>query len=221
MRPRASILLLTLLLAACGSEKTAPESTAKTEHAVKPTVTVPPAPQFYEGTPYWLTRSAHWPAVMEWTLGPEGEYVFDSLTLRLSGKVLQSFISGPKGKEHPLMCWFDLSVRPIPRKLIGYSFNIDSVVFHDPIKKRRLRSLPMLSSERHTEMGVVRTTFSNNLAVLYTPDLEEDQPLEPTVYITSVEKKTIKVTMAPITCTFLRQIKPEETPTDSLQWGPS
>lgn len=224
MRTRAHILpavLLLLSLSACGTEKTEPESAAKTDHTVKPTVTVPPPVQFYEGTPYWLTQSAQWPSFMEGALDPDGEFVKDSLILRLSGTALQSFISGPKGKEHPLMCWFELSVRPIPRKLIGYSFNIDSVVFHDPIKKKRLPALPMLSAERHTEMGVVRTTFTNNLAFLHTPDLEENQPLEPTVFLTSVDKKTMKITMAPITISFLREIKPTETPTDSLEWGPS
>jgi hypothetical protein len=59
------------------------------------------------------------------------------------------------------------------------------------------------------------------MAVIHSPELEEGQPLEPTVYITSVQKKTLKITMAPVNVSFIKEIKPEVIPTDSLKWGPS
>jgi hypothetical protein len=114
-----------------------------------------------------------------------------------------------------------LTVKPIPRKLVGYSYNLDSVIFHDPVKHKHLPALPMLSIERFTEAGTVRTKFSNNLSFVHTPDLVENQLLEPTVFITTVDKKSFRIKMEPMTVTFLRELKPEEIPTDSLQWGPS
>lgn len=158
---------------------------------------------------------------MHWSIGPDGEYTHDSLVMRLSGTVVQSFVAGPKGKEHPIMCWFELTVRPIPKQLVGYAFNIDSVIFFDPVKQVKLPTLLMLSSERHSELGVVRTRFSNNMARVYSPELEEGQALQPTVYITSVEKKSLSVTLAPMNISFIKEIKPEAIPTDSLKWGPS
>ncbi len=215
------VLILAMSCAACGrDDKPSPES-VKPEFESKPTVHVPPPVEHYVGTPLWLTKSPEWPAVMEWTLGPDGEYTHDSLVLRLSGAALQSFVAGPKAKHHPIMCWLELTVRPIPKQLVGNSFNIDSVVFFDPIKKKRMPALPMLSSERHSERGVVRTRFSNNMVVIHSPELEEGQPLEPTVFMTSVQKKTLKITMAPINVSFVTEIKPEVIPADSLKWGPS
>lgn len=223
MRQLGLLITLTLASAAigCGGADKPSPATGKRELEVKPTVHVPPPVQHYEGTPYWLIQSRRWPALLEWSIGPEGEYSHDSLTLRLGGTVVQSFVSGPKSKEHPIMCWFELTVRPIPRPLVGYSFNIDSVIFFDPLKKKYLPALPMLSSERHTDRGVVRTRFSNNLALLHSPNLVEGQPLEPAVYITSVEKKSIKVSLPSMNVSFIKEIKPEGTPTDSLKWGPT
>lgn len=207
-------------LVGCGSEDPSQVS-KKSDVEIKPTVHVPEPTKHYEGTPYWLVQSKNWPPLLEWSVGPDGEHTFDSLTLRLSGTVIQSFVSGPKSKDHPIMCWIDLVVRPIPRQLVGYSYNMDSVIFRDPVKKKTLPALPMLSIERYTELGVVRTRFSNNLSFVYTPDLVENQQLEPIVYITSVDKKSIKVTMTPMTVSFISEIKPEDTPIDSLKWGPS
>lgn len=215
---------VTLLLASavgCSKSEETAQQPARVPADRTPEVYIPPPVEHYEGTPYWLTQSAKWPALLEWTPSADGELEFDSLGLRISGNVIQSFLSGPKSDEHPIICWFELTVRPIPRKLIGYTFNIDSVIFFDPIKKIKLPTLPMLSSERHSEKGVVRTRFSNNLAFLYTPDLVENQLLEPTVYITTVERKSAKLSLSPLTVTFVREIKPEEIPTDSLRWGPS
>jgi hypothetical protein len=79
----------------------------------------------------------------------------------------------------------------------------------------------MLSVERYTEAGVVRTRFSNNLSFSHTPDLVENQPLEPIVYVTSVEKKSLKITMPPMNVSFLMELKQEEIPLDSMKWGPS
>lgn len=213
--------LLAVALTSCGSQEKAPEASKPSGIAGKPDIHVPPPTEHYDGTPFWLIQSKNWPTLLEWTFGPDGEYTQDSLNVRLSGTVIQSFVSGPKSKDHPIMCWYELTVRPLPRRLIGYALNIDSVVFYDPVKKITLPSLPMLSSERHTEKGVVRTRFTNNLAVMHTPNLEENQQLEPRIYLTSVEKKAIKITLPPTTVTFLREIAPEEIPTDSLKWGPS
>lgn len=213
--------LLAVALTSCGSQEKAPEVSKPSGIAGKPDIHVPPPTEHYDGTPFWLIQSKNWPTLLEWTFGPDGEYTQDSLNVRLSGTVIQSFVSGPKSKDHPIMCWYELTVRPLPRRLIGYALNIDSVVFYDPVKKITLPSLPMLSSERHTEKGVVRTRFTNNLAVMHTPNLEENQQLEPRIYLTSVEKKVIKITLPPTTVTFLREIAPEEIPTDSLKWGPS
>jgi len=210
-----------LVVSSCSGGDKKPEVSKKGDVDSKPTVYVPKPTQHYEGTPYWLVQSKTWPSLMEWTLGPEGERSHDSLSLRLSGTVVQSFVSGPKGKDHPIMCWFELTVRPIPKQLVGYAFNIDSVIFHDPIKKKFLPRLPMLSSERHTELGVVRTRFANNMAFIHSPDLDENQPLDPIIYLTSVDKKTIKITMPPLNVSFIKEIEPQEIPTDSLKWGPS
>lgn len=214
-------LTLAFFLSACGGGDDGPSIAKKAEEEIKPTVFVPKPTQFYEGTPYWEVQSRTWPQIMEWAMGPDGEYTFDSLTVRLSGTVIQSFVSGPKGKNHPLLCWFDLTVKPLPRRLIATSFNLDSVVFHDPLKKKNMPALPMLSIERYTDFATVRTKFSNNLSFVYTPDIVENQLLEPIVYLTGVDKKSIKIKMAPLTVTFLRELKQEAIPTDSLKWGPS
>jgi hypothetical protein len=215
------VLTVAALAIGCGSDDKPSPATVKTEEKPEPTVYKPPPPEHYDGTPYWLTRSNTWPTLLEFDLGSEVEYVHDSLSLRITGSAVQSFLSGPKGKEHPLTCSIELTVRPVPLKLVGRSFNVDSVVFFDPIKKIRLPALKMLSSERHTEKGVVRTRFTNNMAVVHSPDLTEGQPLEPGVYISAVGGKTIKVAMAPMSVKFLKEIKPDAIPTDSLKWGPS
>lgn len=215
------VLSMALLALGCGSDDKPSPATVKTEEKLNPTVYKPPPPDHYDGTPYWLTRTNTWPAVLELELGSEAECVHDSLTLRLTGDVVQSFLSGPKGKDHPLMCSIELTAKPMPLKLVGRSFNVDSVVFFDPIKKIQLPALKMLSSERHTEKGVVRTRFTNNMAVVHSPDLTEGQPLEPSVFIGAVGGKSIKVAMAPMTVKFLKEIRPEAIPTDSLKWGPS
>lgn len=213
--------ILALGITACGNEEKSAQVAKQADTSAHPGVYIPPQPKHYDGTPYWLEQSKNWPTLQEWTVGPDGEYAHDSLRIRLTGNVIQSFVSGPKSKEHPIMCWFELTARPVPRRLVGYALNIDSVVFYDPVKKITLPALPMLSSERHTENGVVRTRFTNNLARIYTPDLVENQLLEPRVYIGGVDKKHIKVLLPPTTITFLREIAPEEIPTDSLKWGPS
>jgi len=215
------VLTVAALVSGCGSDDKPSPATVKSEEKPEPTVYKPPPLEHYEGTPYWLTQSTTWPAVLELTIGSEAEYVHDSLSLRITGGAVQSFLSGPKGKEHPLMCSIELTVRPVPLQLVGRSFNVDSVVFFDPIKKIRLPALKMLSSERHTEKGVVRTRFTNNMAVVHSPDLTEGQHLEPSAFISTVGGKAIKVAMAPMTVKFLREIKPDAIPTDSLKWGPS
>lgn len=216
------IIALAVVAATCGGGDKSPEIAKKPgDSEIKPTVHVPKPVQHYEGTPYWQIQSKNWPAIVEGTADADGYYTYDSLSLRLSGEVLQNFIDGPASKEHPLMCWIELTARPIPRQLVGYSCLVDSVVFVDPIKNKRFPRLPMLSTERHTEMGVVRTRFSNNLAFPYTPQIEENQPLQPIVYISSVDKKSFQISMSPLNVTFLRELKPETLPTDSLEWGPS
>jgi hypothetical protein len=207
-------------LFSCGGDEPS-QGTKKDDEAAKPSVFVPEPTKHYEGTPYWLVQSKNWPPLLEWELGPDGEHTYDSLSLRLSGTVIQSFVSGPKSKDHPIMCWLDLTVRPIPKQLVGYTYRIDSVVFHDPVKSKTLPALPMLSLERYTEAGVVRTRFSNNLSFVYTPDLVENQPLQPIVYVTSVDKKSIKIKMPPMNVSFLTELKQEEIPLDSMKWGPS
>lgn len=217
-----TITVLAVALSACSKEAKVPEvTTSKSPEELKPSIYVPPPTEHYEGTPHWLVKSQTWPTVIEAAVGPDGEYTHDSLVMRVSGEVMQSFISGPKGKDHPIMCWVDLSVRPVPKHLVGRTFNVDSVIFFDPIKKKRLPALPMLSIERHTEKGVVRTRFSNNMAILHSPDLQENQALEPTVYISSVGNKSFRLTMQPMSISFIREIKPEGIPTDSLKWGPT
>lgn len=221
IRHRLLSLLVITGLASCGTGDKAAQSSKKSDSEIKPTVTVPPPPEFYEGTPYWEVQSRQWPPVLEWTLGDDGEHTFDSLNLRVTGEALQNHIPGPKSTEHPLMCWFELTVRPIPKRLIGYSFTVDSVVFFDPIKQRQFPGLPMLSVERYTQKGVVRTRFGNNVARPLSPDLQENQQLVPTLFITSIDKKTIIVTMEPLTVPFVREVKTEPIPTDSMKWGPS
>lgn len=213
--------IFAMTFAACSSEEKSAQVAKQADTSAHPGVYIPPKVQHYDGTPYWLVQSTNWPAVQEWTIGADGEYMQDSLRIRLIGSVIQSFVSGPKSTEHPIMCWYELTARPVPRRLIGYALNIDSVIFFDPVKKITLPALPMLSSERHTENGVVRTRFTNNLAKMHTPDLVENQLLEPRVYIGGVGKKVIRVTLPPTTVTFLREFSPEEIPTDSLKWGPS
>jgi hypothetical protein len=212
---------IALGISACGGAEKSDQAAKQTDTTSHPGVYIPPQTPHYDGTPYWLVQSKNWPAFQEWAIGPDGEYVHDSLRIRLTGNVIQSFVSGPKSKDHPIMCWFELTARPVPRRLVGYALNIDSVVFYDPVKKITLPALPMLSSERHTESGVVRTRFTNNLARMHTPDLVENQFLEPHIYIGGVDKKQIKVSLQPIPVTFLREVAPTEVPTDSLKWGPS
>lgn len=214
-------LVLSMLISGCGKGTETQTESEKPATANKPSVHVPEPTKFYEGTPYWQVQSSNWPALTEGTTDSDGVYQQDSLTLRLTGNVIQSFVSGPKGLAHPIMCWIDLTARPIPKQLIGHSFKMDSVRFYDPLKKKLLPALPMLSLERFTEGAVVRTRFSNNLSFLHTPNLVDSQPLEPTVYLTTVDKKTLKLAMPPMNIRFLYEMKHEGIPTDSLKWGPS
>ena len=217
--------LAACLLTGCRSEqagnKTPSESVAKGADSTMGTVLHPPKVEQYDGTPYWMVQSKNWPAVMTWNVDTTGEYEFDSLRTRLTGAVVQSFLSGPKGKDHPLISWFELTVRPLPLRITGRSFNIDSVVYFDPIRKKQFPAQKMLSQERHTEKGVVRTRFTTNLAIMYSPELTENQLLEPTVYITSVDQKTIIVHTPPIPVGFLKSVEQEPTPDSLIKWGPS
>jgi hypothetical protein len=216
--------LAACLLAACRSDQTGSKTAATPSAKAADTgasVIYPKRVEQYDGTPYWLVQSKNWPAVMTWTLDSTGEYELDSLRARLTGTVIQSWLSGPKGKEHPLISWFELTVRPLPLRITGRSFNIDSVLYFDPIRKKRFPAQKMLSQERFTEKGVVRTRFTTNLAVMYSPELTENQLLEPTVYITSVDTKTIVVHMPPIPVAFLKSVEPSPTPDTLIKWGPS
>jgi hypothetical protein len=181
----------------------------------------PPKVEQYDGNPYWLEKSKSWPAVMTWNLDTTGEHELDSLRIRISGAVIQSYIAGSEAKNHPLVCWFELTVRPLPLRLTGWSFNIDSVVYFDPIRKKKIPALKMLSQERYTEKGVVRTRFTNNLAIESNPELTENQPLQPTLYITSVEKKTIVVHMPQTPVSFMREMPRGPAQDTTSTWGPS
>lgn len=219
-----SAIIGAVFVSGCGGQESATSKGGQTptKNDSKPTVTRPPEIRQYEGTPYWLTRSTTWPDVLRWTVDSTGEHEFDSLFMRIRVEARQSFLAGPKSKEHPLLCWIDLTVRPVPLKLTGYSFIVDSVVCYDPVRRVKIGGLPMLSMERYTEAGTVRTRFSNNMRVVKSPKLTEDQLLELTLHITSVNKKRIEMTMPPVTVKFLRETRPEEfTPDSVLQWGPS
>jgi hypothetical protein len=170
--------------------------------------------------PPWVAVSRRWPDTLRWTLNADDEMTQDGLLFRLRGSAIQSFVGGPKAASHPIMCWFEMTVRPIPTWPVAKGLALDSVVFRDPVRRVRLPALPMLSSERVYEGGTVRTRFTNNLSKRYTPDLTKGQMLEPTAYLTW-DRRTIIVTARPIPIEFVHEAKAPPAIADSLQrWGP-
>jgi len=204
-------------VAGCGDSSRPASKSSGSSPAVPPPTN---AARADTAAPPWVTASHRWPDTLRWTLNADDEIAQDGLLFRLRGSAIQSFVGGPKAESHPIMCWFEMTIRPIPTWPAAKGLALDSVIFRDPVRRVSLPALPMLSSERVYEAGTVRTRFTNNLAKRYTPDLTHGQMLEPTAYLTW-DRRTIIVTARSIPIDFVYEAKTPPAIADSLQrWGP-
>ncbi|HUU45509.1 MAG TPA: hypothetical protein VM118_07210 [Acidobacteriota bacterium] len=168
-------------------------------------------PEAETGEPVWLQPSRNWPDTLHWALDSTWETTVDGFFMRMRMMGWKVFLGGPHADEHPLWCQAETTVRPVPRWEHVRGLTLDSVVFYDPVRSTPIRSLRMLSSRRTHLEGTVRTRFTSDAAVRFTVDLDEGQPLEPTVYF-SWDGRTIVVTTPSIPVQFLMPRENHETP---------
>ncbi|MEW5701090.1 MAG: hypothetical protein AB1792_02510 [Candidatus Zixiibacteriota bacterium] len=169
----------------------------------------------------WVAARRSWPDTMHWVLNAEDEIEKDGLLFRLRSSAIQSFVGGPRAKNHPVLCWFEMTIRPIAEWPLAKGLALDSVVYFDPVRHARLPTLRMLSSERLYREGTVRTRFTNDMAKPCSPELTDGQMLEPTAYFTW-DSRTITVTARPAPIKFVHELPQTPAFEDSLQqkWGP-
>lgn len=155
--------------------------------------------------PAWVQRSRSWPDTMVFVIDSTLEIVRDGLMIRLKTEVSQD-VSGLRFQdERPLLADVLMTVRPVPKWELAKGLKIDSLVLHDPVKNRDLRTFQMLSFQRAYEGGTVRTQFLPNTAEAFrqSPDLEEGQLLEPTLYLTW-DHRHIVASVPAVRLSFLR-----------------
>jgi len=195
------LILATLCLGiGCGdSGKDRPKpstSNATTQPAAKPGTAQNERPQ-------WIARRPTWPDTMRFTADSTLEIRQDDLMIRLRTSVGQD-VQGMSFKgEQPLTCDILMTIRPVPEWPLAKGLVLDSVVFHDPVKKRDLRALAMLSFRRTADGQTVRTQYATNLGERFrrSPDLIEGQDLVPTIYL-SWDGKIIIASMPPVKLTY-------------------
>jgi len=195
---------LGLMLAGCGNSGTPetgqakPGSTPAAAGATQAT-----AKNAESKHPEWIAPSRNWPDTMRWAFDSAGEHVQDGLFMRLRPEVAQNFIPGLFKDAQPLQCQLFMTLRPIPEWPLARGLVIDSVVFHDPIRRKTLPGLPMMPTERASESQTVRTSFATVMKKPYTPTVTEGQLLEPTVYM-HWDKRQIVATLPPVPVRFVR-----------------
>ncbi|MBI3871659.1 MAG: hypothetical protein HY304_01105 [candidate division Zixibacteria bacterium] len=218
-RLRITLLVIVAVAAACSkTSQTKPPKSNQTSGSASPAVASQPSGT--NANPRWVARSRKWPFAMNWTLDTADEIMQDDLLFRLKGSAIQSFIGGKATPNRPIMCFFEMTLRPVPDWSLARGLVLDSVSLYDPVHKVTLQTLPMLSSERTFEGGTLRTRFSNNLAKMYTPQVDDGQLLDPTVYFTW-DRRTLIVKAQPFPIHYLTKMNTESPYADTaFHWGP-
>lgn len=153
--------------------------------------------------PEWIAQSRSWPDTMRWVFDSAGEHRQDGLLMRLRLEVVQNLIPGQFNDTKPLQCQLFMTLRSIPQWPLARGLVIDSVVFHDPVRRRTLPGLPMMPAERTYESQTVRVAFATVMKKPYTPVVTEGQLLEPTVFM-HWDKRQIAAALRPVPVKFLR-----------------
>jgi hypothetical protein len=134
------------------------------------------------------------------------EVMKDDLLLRLRTTVAQDVGGKQFQNERPLRCDVLMTVRLVPEWPLAQGLVLDSIVFHDPVKNRDLRSIPMLAFQRTYDEQTVRTQFLANMGDAYrqSPDLTEGQQLVPTIYL-SWDSRLIIASMPSVTMSYVKE----------------
>ncbi|MBD3297617.1 MAG: hypothetical protein GF341_03100 [candidate division Zixibacteria bacterium] len=159
----------------------------------------------------WILSMRKWPDTLRWEIDSSFTYTVEDLELRFRVQVVQD-LSGTRFQgERPVFPEILMIVSPVPKWDYARHLGIDSLVFYDPIKSRRLPALPILSFQRSYENQTVRTLYNANSATKYriSPDLDDGQPLDPTLYLTW-EERTIIAEFPPITLRHTLEPVPQE-----------
>ncbi len=159
----------------------------------------------------WILSVRNWPDTLHWEIDSSFTYTVDDLEVRLRIEVIQD-LSGTRFQgERPVFPEILMIVSPIPKWDHARNLAIDSLVLYDPIKSRRLPALPILSFQRSYENQTVRTLYYANSASKYriSPDLNDGQPLNPTLYLTW-DERTIIAELPPLTLRHSLEPAPQE-----------
>ncbi|GAB4325207.1 MAG: hypothetical protein Kow0074_18720 [Candidatus Zixiibacteriota bacterium] len=190
-----ALLLLAFVfpLVSCGSEDQTADTTPDTTQSE--TTSQQASPESTPATkapPVWIRTIRQWPDTVRWVLDSSFSYTVDDLRFRIRARISQD-ISGTRFQnEQPLLPELLMTVSPVPKWDYARTLSIDSMVIYDPVKKRRLPSMRILSFQRAYEDETVRTLFYANMAdnARVSADLEDKQPLHPTLYL-SWDKRLI------------------------------
>jgi hypothetical protein len=157
--------------------------------------------------PPWVEASKSWPDTMRFVFDSTEEITQDGLLLRLKLTVSQDITGLNFENEKPLVAELLMTVRPVPEWQLARYLKVDSLNLYDPVRGRDLPSLPMLAFQRSYDNREVRTQFLLNLAEKYriSPDLDEGQLLEPTLYL-SWGERIIIVNHPGVKLNFVKQI---------------
>lgn len=183
------LLILAVLLISCGSDDRTSDTTQNETSSQGTTTDSLPT---MKAPPTWVRTIRQWPDTVRWMFDSSFTYTVDDLQFRLRAQISQD-ISGTRFQgEEPLMPELLMIVSPVPKWDYARTLNIDSMVLYDPVKKRRLPSLPILSFQRAYEDETVRTLYYANMAAptRVSAELEDKQPLHPTLYL-SWDKRVI------------------------------
>jgi hypothetical protein len=193
---------LVSMIGCSGSDTATPEPAAAKKDVGRPSTAAADA---NAAPPEWIQLRKTWPDTLRLAYDSTLEIVKDGLLLRLRPEASQDVSGEQFQNERPLLCTVLMTVRPIPAWPLAMGLKIDSVNFHDPVRNRDLRSMPMLAFQRTYEDQTVRTQFLPNMADAkrQSPDLTEGQALVPTVYL-SWDGRIIIASMPPVTLTFER-----------------
>jgi hypothetical protein len=202
---RAGLVLCLLVTAGLGigcsgSETSTPES-SNANDAAEPAANTDATTG---AMPLWVERINTWPDTLRFTFDSTLEVVRDDLLLRLRTNVNQDMGGKQFENEQPLRCEVLMTVRQVPEWPLAKGLVLDSVVLHDPVRNKNLRTIPMLAFQRTYEEQTVRTQFLANMAEVHrqSPELTEGQELVPTIYL-SWDGRLIIASMPSITLSYV------------------